>query len=48
MAELGNLLYRLESVANYRFTSPAADVAAADTALPRLGDLTISNMEEET
>ena len=48
LAQLGHLLYSLESVSNYRFTSPTADVAASDTALPRLGDLTISIMEEET
>ena len=48
LAELGHLLYSLDSVANYHFTSPTADVAAVVTALPRLGDLTISDMEEET
>ena len=47
LAELGHLLYSLESVSNYHFTAPAADVAAVDTALPRLGSLTISDMTEE-
>ena len=47
LAELGHLLYSLESVSNYRFASPAADVAAVDTSLPRLGSLTISDMTEE-
>ena len=47
LAELGHLLYSLESVSNYRFASPAADVAAVDTSLPRLGNLTISDMTEE-
>lgn len=47
LAELGHLLYSLESVANYRFTAPAADVAAVTTALPRLGTLAISDMREE-
>ena len=47
LAELGHLLYNLESVANYRFTAPTADVAAVTTALPRLGTLTISDMTEE-
>ena len=47
LAELGHLLYSLESVSNYHFTAPAADVAAVETALPRLGSLTISDMTEE-
>ena len=47
LAELGHLLYSLESVSNYHFTAPAADVAAVVTALPRLGSLTISDMTEE-
>ena len=47
LAELGHLLYSLDSVANYRFTAPAADVAAVVTSLPRLGTLAISDMTEE-
>ena len=42
LAYLGNLLYSLESVQNYRFTSPAADLAASPTVLPRLGTVTIT------
>ena len=42
LAELGDLLYHLEGVENYRFTAPTADVAASPTVLPRLGTLTIS------
>ena len=45
LAALGNLLYGLESVANYRFALPAADVAAADGQLPTLGTLTVTEME---
>lgn len=42
LAALGDLLYHLESVENYRFISPTEDVAASPTVLPRLGTLTIS------
>ena len=42
LAALGELLYHLEAVENYRFASPTADVAASPTVLPRLGTLTIS------
>ena len=45
LAALGNLLYGLESVENYHFTAPAADVAAEVGSLPVLGTLTISEME---
>lgn len=45
LAALGDLLYHLESVENYRFSSPTADVAASPTVLPRLGTLTISEWE---
>lgn len=45
LAELGNRLYALEGVENYRFTAPAADVAADDTVLPVLGTLSITEME---
>ena len=47
LAELGHLLYSLESVSNYHFTAPAADVAAVVTALRRLESLTMSDMREE-
>lgn len=45
LAFLGDLLYHLESVANYRFTQPAADVAASPTQLPVLGTVTFSEWE---
>ena len=45
LAYLGNLLYQLESVANYRFTSPAADLEASPTRLPTLGNVAITEME---
>ena len=45
LAYLGNLLYRLESVANYRFTSPTADLEASPTHLPTLGSVAITEME---
>ena len=43
LAFLGNLLYELESVQNYRFTRPSADMAASPTVLPCLGSVTISD-----
>lgn len=46
LAQLGSILYGLESVDNYRFSSPAADVAASPTVLPRLGSLTITELED--
>jgi len=45
LAELGSRLYALEGVENYRFSAPAADVAADDTVLPVLGTLTVTEME---
>ena len=45
LAYLGNLLYRLESVENYRFTSPAEDIAASPTILPVLGGVAITELE---
>ena len=44
LAGLGHLLYSLDSVANYRFTAPAADVAALPSRLPSLGTVTITEM----
>ena len=43
--ELERRVYALEGVENYRFTAPAADVAADDTVLPVLGALTVTEME---
>lgn len=42
LAGLGNLLYSLDSVENYRFSEPAADIEASPTVLPRLSTLTIT------
>lgn len=41
LAFLGNLLYDLESVRNYKFTKPTADLAASSTVLPCLGSVSI-------
>ena len=46
LAALGNLLYSLGTVANYRFTAPTQDVAAQVGTLPVLGTLTIQELEE--
>ena len=46
LAYLGNLLYQLESIQNYRFTAPRADIPASPTILPVLGDVTIVEMED--
>lgn len=45
LAFLGNLLYDLDSVQNYRFTSPTADIPANPTTLPYLGRVTITQLE---
>lgn len=45
LAFLGNLLYDLESVENYRFTQPAADLEASPTVLPCLGKVNILSWE---
>ncbi|MDE7260625.1 MAG: baseplate J/gp47 family protein [Oscillospiraceae bacterium] len=45
LAFLGNLIYDLDSVKNYCFASPAADIPASSTVLPCLGNVTISPME---
>lgn len=46
LAELGNRLYELEGVENYRFTAPAADLPADSTALPVLGTLEVTELRE--
>ena len=46
LAELGNRLYDLEGVENYRFTAPAADLPADSTALPVLGTLEVTELRE--
>jgi uncharacterized phage protein gp47/JayE len=45
LAELGSRLYALEGVENYRFSAPAADLAANTAVLPMLGTLTVTEME---
>lgn len=45
LAELGSRLYILEGVENYRFSSPAADLAADSTVLPVLGTLSVTELE---
>ena len=47
LAELGDLLYHVEGVENYRLLSPAADLAADDARLPVLGTVTITEMEDD-
>lgn len=42
LAFLGNLLYELESVQNYAFASPAADLEGSPTVLPCLGQVNIT------
>ncbi len=44
LAKLGNLLYELPEVANYKFALPASDLAARSTVLPILGNLTIREL----
>ena len=46
LAELGSRIYQLEGVENYRFSAPAADLAAEDSCLPVLGTLRVTEMEE--
>ena len=46
LAELGNRLYDLEGVENYRFTAPAEDIPADSTVLPVLGTLEVTELEE--
>ena len=47
LAELGDLLYHVEGVENYRLLAPAADLAAEDGTLPMLGTVTITEMEAD-
>ncbi len=46
LAELGNRLYALEGVENYRFTAPAEDLPGDSTVLPVLGTLSVTEMTE--
>ena len=43
-AQLGDLLFHCEEVANYAIAAPAADVAAAADELPTLGTLTVEEL----
>lgn len=45
LAFLGNLLYDLDSVQNYAFASPTADLTASPTVLPCLGQVSIRPWE---
>lgn len=45
LASLGDLLYHLDSIDNYHFSAPAADIPASPTVLPRLGTLTVTEWE---
>lgn len=45
LAELGNKLYDLEGVENYRFTAPEADIPANSKVLPELGNLSVTALE---
>ena len=47
LAELGDLLYHVEGVENYRLLAPAADLAAEDGTLPMLGRVTVTEMEAD-
>lgn len=46
LAELGNKLYDLEGVENYRFTAPKADLPANSKELPILGTLNVTELVE--
>ena len=46
LADLGNRIYALEDVENYRITAPEEDLGADDAVLPVLGTLTVTAMEE--
>jgi len=46
LAELGNRLYALEGVENYRFTDLAADIPADNTVLPVLWMLSVTELTE--
>ena len=46
LAELGDKLYHLEGVKNYRFTAPAADLPSDSTILPVLGALEVTELTE--
>ncbi len=45
LARLGETVYHLDEVANYRFSAPTADLAPSPTTLPSLGTLTVTELE---
>ena len=45
LAELGNRVYSVEGVVNYRFSAPVEDLAADSAVLPMLGTLNVTEME---
>ena len=45
IAQLADIVYRVEGVENYRILSPETDVSADDAVLPVLGTLTVTEME---
>ena len=45
LAFLGNLLYELDSIQNYRFITPSADLTGSPTVLPCLGTVAVSAWE---
>ena len=47
LAELGDLIYHVDGVENYRLLAPTADLPADDTALPMLGTVTVTEMEAD-
>lgn len=47
LAELGDLIYHVDGVENYRLLAPSADLAADVTALPVLGELAVTEMEDD-
>ena len=45
LAEMGDRIYDLPDVVNYRFSAPASDIPADKTRLPVLGTLRVTEME---
>lgn len=45
LAQLGDLLYHLDGVKNYRIIAPTGDLAASPAALPVLGEVTLTELE---
>lgn len=47
LAEIGDLIYHVNGVANYRLTAPAADLPADETVLPVMGEVGVTEMEDD-